>query len=162
MRKVISLAVAIVLLLSTLLPGTAVYAAETELKPLPQAGDVISGFKATEIGNMELVNSKTVLFEHEKTGAKLFFIQSRDIDRSFSITFRTPAVDDTGVNHILEHISVSGSKKYPLKNVLFTVANQTYSTFVNAMTASAYTTYPLSSMSEEQLLKLTDVYMECV
>ncbi len=162
MRKAISLAVAVVLLLGMLMPATAASAAETELKPLPQVGDVISGFKVTEIGNMDLVNSKTVLFEHEKTGAKLYFIQSRDIDRSFAITFRTPAVDDTGVNHIMEHISVSGSKKYPLKNVLFTVANQTYSTFVNAMTASAYTTYPISSMSEDQLLKLTDVYMDCV
>jgi len=54
------------------------------------------------------------------------------------------------------------SQKYPLKNVLFTVANQTYSTYVNAMTAPTFTTYPVSSMSEEQLLKLTDVYLDCV
>ena len=50
------------------------------------------------------------LFEHVKTGAKMFFIRSKDIERSFEIAFRTPAVDDTGVNHILEHISISGSK----------------------------------------------------
>ncbi len=162
MKKIISLAVTIVLLLSMCLSLTVVNAAEAELKPLPQIGEVISGFKATEINNMELVNSKTVLFEHEKTGAKLLYVQSKDIDRSFAVTFKTPAVDDTGVNHVLEHITVSGSEKYPLKNVLFTVANQTYSTFVNAMTASTYTAYPLSSMSEDQLLKLTDVYMDCV
>ncbi len=162
MKKLISLAVTIVLLLGMCFQMTIVNAAESELKALPQVGEVISGFKAMEVSDMELINSKTVLFEHEKTGAKLFYIQSRDIDRSFTISFKTPAVDDTGVNHILEHISVSGSEKYPLKNVLFTVANQTYSTFVNAMTSSAFTAYPVASMSEEQLLKLTDVYMDCV
>ncbi len=162
MKKTVSLALAIALILGLFMPMTVVHAAQNDLKPLPQVGEVVSGFKAAEIGEMELINSRTVLFEHEKTGAKLLFIQSRDINRSFTIAFRTPAVDDTGVNHILEHITVSGSKKYPLKNVLFTVANQTYSTFVNAMTSSAFTAYPISSMSEEQLLKLTDVYMDCV
>ncbi|MDF2987331.1 MAG: putative Zn-dependent peptidase insulinase, partial [Eubacterium sp.] len=121
-----------------------------------------SGFKTVETGNMEIVNSKTALFRHEKTGAELLYIQNKDIDRSFNITFKTPAVDNTGVNHILEHITVSGSKKYPLKNVLFTVLNQTYCTFINAFTAQTFTTYPVSSMSEAQLLKFTDMYLDCV
>ena len=162
MKKFLSLSLTIVLILSLCLSFTSVNAAEAGLKPLPKAGEVISGFKAIEIGDMDLIHSKTVLFEHEKTGAKLLYIQSKDIDRAFEITFKTPAVDDTGANHILEHISVSGSEKYPLKNVLFTVANQTYSTFINAFTYPTLTSYPVSSMSEEQLLKLTDVYMDCV
>lgn len=162
MKRVITVVLALALLLGMCLPINAANAKESGLKPLPQMGEIISGFKTKEIGDMELINSKTVLFEHEKTGAKLLYIQNRDIDRSFTITFRTPAVDDTGVNHILEHITMSGSEKYPLKNVLFTVLNQTYSTFVNAFTASSYTSYPVASMSEDQLLKLTDVYMDCV
>lgn len=162
MKKILSLTLAIVLILGMCLQLTTVNAAEAGLKPLPRAGEVISGFKAIEVGNMDLINSKTVLFEHEKTGAKLLYIQNKDIDRSFDISFKTPAVDNTGANHILEHISVSGSQKYPLKNVLFTVANQTYSTYINAFTSQTYTSYPVSSMSEEQLLKLTDVYMDCV
>ncbi|MEN6316647.1 MAG: insulinase family protein [Clostridiaceae bacterium] len=162
MKKFFSLTLALILILGMCLQLAPVNAAETDLKPLPQTGEVISGFKAIEVGNMELIHSKTVLFEHEKTGAKLLYIQNKDIDRSFDISFKTPAVNDTGANHILEHISVSGSQKYPLKNVLFTIANQTYSTFINAFTSQTYTSYPVSSMSETQLLKLTDVYMDCV
>lgn len=161
MKKVLSFTLALVLLLSMCLQLTAVNAASTDLKPLPQIGEVISGFETISINDMDLINSKTVLFEHKKTGAQLLYIQSNDIDRSFDIAFKTPAVDDTGVNHIMEHISVSGSKKYPLKNVLFTIANQTYSTFINAFTYPTITQYPVSSMSEEQLLKLADVYMDC-
>lgn len=163
MKKVVSYLLSFVLVLSLCLNAApAVNAAETGLKALPQVGQEISGFKTLEVDNMELIDSKTVLFEHEKTGAKLLFIQNKDTDRSFDITFKTPAFTDNGVNHVLEHITVSGSQKYPMKNVLFTVANQTYSTFINAFTSQNDTTYPVSSMSEEQLLKLTDVYLDCV
>jgi len=162
MKKLLSFTLSVVLLLSLCLQLTPANAAVDELKPLPQIGEVISGFKTIEIKDMELINSKTVLFEHEKTGAKLLFIQSKNIDRSFSIAFKTPAVDDTGANHILEHISVSGSEKYPMNDVIFTIINQTYSTYANAFTYPTFTEYPVSSMSEEQLLKLTDVYLDCV
>lgn len=162
MKRLLSFTLTIVMVLSLCLSTIPVSAAQIELKPLPQKGEVISGFKVVEINDMELIHSKTVLFEHVKTGAELLYIQSKDIDRSFEISFRTPAVDNNGANHILEHITVSGSKKYPLKDLLFTVANQTYSTFINALTFPTMTSYPVSSMSEEQLLKLTDVYMDCV
>ncbi|MDD4297806.1 MAG: peptidase M16, partial [Ruminiclostridium sp.] len=132
MKKFTSLTLIIALLLSFCLQLNAANIEEAQMQSLPKEGQVISGFKVIEIGYMDIINSKTVLFEHEKTGAQLFYIQSKDIDRSFEIAFRTPAVDNTGVNHILEHITVSGSEKYPMKNVLFTIANQTYSTFINA------------------------------
>ena len=163
MKKVVSLSLALCLILTMCFQITVdASAAEVTLKSLPKVGEVISGFKTIEVGNMELANSKTVLFEHEKTGAKLLYIQNSDIDRSFDITFRTPAADNTGVNHILEHASVSGSQKYPIKNGLFSIINQTYSTFANAFTSQNYTTYPVSSLSEAQLLKLTDVYLDSV
>ncbi len=128
----------------------------------PQPGEVIHGFKLIETGKMKLVEGKTFLFEHQKSGAKLFYIQNEDKNCVFDISFRTPAYDNTGVNHILEHITCSGSNKYPLRDVVFAIANQTYSTEANAMTTNTMTTYPVASMSEEQLLKLADIYMDCV
>lgn len=164
MKKIISITLSLCIILTICFKVTINTNAANEevLKPLPKIGEVISGFKTIELGNMELVNSKTVLFEHEKTGAKLLYIQSKDTNRSFDITFKTPADDNTGANHVLEHITISGSQKYPLKDVLFTVSNQVYSTYANAATFLNATTYPISSMSEEQLLKLTDVYLDCV
>ncbi|PYG86633.1 hypothetical protein LY28_02852 [Ruminiclostridium sufflavum DSM 19573] len=163
MKRLLSLTLVLCLVLTMLFQVTGnANAAEDILKPLPQVGEVVSGFKTVELKNLDLINSKTALFEHEKTGAKLLYIQNKDIDRSFDITFKTPAADNSGINHVLEHITVSGSQKYPLRDVVFTISNQTYSTFVNAGTFSTATTYPLSSMSEEQLLKLTDIYLDCV
>ncbi|WP_024831832.1 insulinase family protein [Ruminiclostridium josui] len=163
MKKVVSYMMSFVLILSIFLNAApCVNAAQTELKALPEVGQVVAGFKVQEVEDMELIDSKTVLFEHEKTGAKLIFIQNKDTNRAFDISFKTPAFNDTGVNHVLEHITVSGSQKYPMKNVLFTILNQTYSTFINAFTAQNFTTYPVSSLSEDQLLKLAEVYLDCV
>jgi len=162
MKKIASLSLVIVMLISMCLQINAAKAEEVQLTQLPEVGQVVHGFRTIEVEYLDIINANTVLFEHEKTGAKLFYIQSRDIDRSFTIAFKTPAVDSTGVNHILEHISVSGSRNYPMKNVLFTIASQTYSTFINAFTAPTVTAYPVSSMSEEQLLKLAEVYLDCV
>lgn len=161
MKKVFSFTMVIVLMMSMFMLNP-VNAEENGMQDLPEVGQVISGFRTEEIGYLDIINAKTVLFEHEKTGAKLYYIQSKDIDRSFEIAFRTPAVDNSGVNHVIEHIAISGSEKYPMKDVLFTIANQTYSTFINAFTSGTCTYYPVSSMSEDQLLKLTDVYLDCV
>lgn len=164
MKKILSFMLAVCLVLTLCFQLTIESnAATTEVfKLLPKVGDIVEGFKTIELKDLNLVNSKTALFVHEKTGAKLLYVQNKDIDRSFDITFKTPAKDNTGVNHILEHITISGSQKYPLKDVLFTVLNQTYSTYANAATFLNATTYPVSSMSEDQLLKLTDVYLDCV
>ncbi|HEX2927610.1 MAG TPA: insulinase family protein [Ruminiclostridium sp.] len=163
MKRVVSYVLSFVLVLSIFLTAVPnVKASETGLKALPQVGQVVSGFRAMEVGDMELTDSRTVLFEHEKTGAKLLFVQNKDNNRTFDISFKTPAFDNSGVNHVLEHLTISGSQKYPLKNVLYTFSNQTYSTFANAFTFQNCTTYPVSSMSEDQLLKLADVYLDCV
>ena len=160
-RRLTSTALILSLVLSLFVPAMAM-ASEDTLKPLPKVGDVISGFKATALDHIDMIDSDTVTFEHEKTGAQLLYIQNNDINRSFEITFKTPAFDDTGVNHVLEHASVSGSERYPFKNLLFTILNQTYCSFVNAFTAINLTSYPVSSMSEAQLLKLSEVYLDCV
>lgn len=149
------------ILVITSLNTTTLMAKVATTAQLPNVGETIYGFKTVETGNFDLINAKTVVFEHEKTGAQLIYIQNQDTDRAFEIAFKTPATDDTGVNHILEHITCSGSEKYPFKNLLFTIANQTYSTNVNAFTSRTMTAYPVSSMSETQLLKLADVYMDC-
>lgn len=162
MKRIISFLLAIVMVFSFCIQFPDIASAQVQNnKALPNVGEEIDGFKVVEIGTMDLVNAKTVLFEHKKTGAKLIYVQNNDNNRTFQISFKTPATDNTGVNHIIEHSVISGSEKYPMKNVMFTLANQTYCTFINAFTSQTATSYPVSSMSEEQLLRLADVYLDC-
>ena len=161
MRRVRALILVAALIIGCLSPAT-LMAAVNDSKTLPQIGEVVSGFKALEKGKMEIVNGQTVLFEHVKSGAKLLYIKNADKNRAFDISFKTPANDNTGVNHVLEHVSTAGSQKYPFKDVFFNISNQTYCSYINAFTTNTMTSYPVASMSEAQLLKLADVYMDCV
>ena len=127
---------------------------------LPQPGDVVHGFTVTEIRDFPLMDATIVQFVHEKTGAELYYIANDDTNRLFDLTFFTKASDNTGLPHVFEHSTLDGSEKYPSKSLFFNLGYQTYQTFMNAMTYKLMTTYPVASLSEEQLLKLADYYTD--
>ena len=104
--------------------------------------DIIHGFKVINKCQIKEAESVAYTFEHVKTGAKLFFLQNDDDNKVFSITFRTPPVDDTGVAHIVEHSTLCGSRKYPLKEPFVELVKGSLNTFLNAMTYPDKTMYP--------------------
>ena len=76
---------------------------------------ICHGFKVLEASFVEEVHSKAYILEHLHSGARLLYLANDDDNKVFSIAFRTPPADDTGVAHILEHSSLCGSLKYHLK-----------------------------------------------
>lgn len=89
-------------------------------------------------------------------------IKNSDLNRGFSIKFNTPADNDKGINHIIEHSVLGGSEKYPSSNILFDVTNTTYISFANAFTFQNMTMYPICSANEKQLFKSADTYLDAV
>ncbi len=123
-------------------------------------GSKISGFTLYKADKCMLFGADTYLFRHDKTGAKLLYIANDDVNRMFDITFQTPG-EDTGISHVFEHATLNGSEKYPA-NVFFNVSYETINTYINAATYMKYTSFPLSSILDEQLLKLADYYLDAV
>jgi Zn-dependent M16 (insulinase) family peptidase len=155
MKKIIPLLLAFVLLLSlsacTVTSGTG---------GSLRVGQKIEGFVVKETRDFPLVGAQIYFMEHEKTGAELVYIANNDTNRVFNLTFFTRAIDNTGLPHVFEHSTLDGSEKYPSKSLFFNLSYQTYNTYMNAMTAPLYTTYPVASLSEEQLLKYADYYTD--
>ncbi len=135
-------------------------AACEEQTVLPSPGDIISGFEVEDIRPYEAVDAEVVLFRHQKTGAQVMYIANDDTNRAFDLTFWTHATDDTGLPHVFEHATLDGSEKYPSKSLFFNLIYQTYNTYMNAMTFDRMTTYPVASLSEDQLLKYADYYTD--
>ena len=135
-------------------------AEENDTIPLPALGDEVDGFVVREIRDFPMIGGTAVLFEHEKTGAELMYIANSDTNRYFDLTFFTRAIDNTGLPHVFEHSTLSGSDKYPSKSLFFSLSNQTYNTYMNAATYPDMTTYPVGSLSEEQLLRYADFYTD--
>lgn len=135
-------------------------AAGAEGAALPGVGETVEGFTVTSVSRFELLGADVVLLEHDKTGAKVMYLANEDTNRVFEITFRTPAESEMGVSHVFEHSTLDGSEKYPSKELFFNLSYQTYNTYMNAATYNVMTTYPVASLSEEQLLKYADYYTD--
>ena len=150
-----------VLLVLAMVCGVVPFAfAENETAALPAVGETVEGFTAKETRDFPLMGAEIVLFEHDKTGAQLMYIANSDTNRVFDLTFFTRAIDNTGLPHVFEHATLNGSEKYPSSALFFNLSYQTYNTYMNALTSSLYTTYPVASLSEEQLLRYADFYTD--
>ena len=123
---------------------------------------VYNGFKLLEKRTIKELGSDALLFEHEKTGARLIKILSDDDNKVFSIGFRTPPTNSTGVAHILEHSVLCGSRKFDMKEPFVELLKGSLNTFLNAMTYPDKTVYPVASRNEKDFFNLMDVYLDAV
>lgn len=106
--------------------------------------------------------ARSRLYEHKKSGARIFTLKNSDKNKVFYIGFRTPPKDHTGVAHILEHSVLCGSEKFPLKDPFVELAKGSLNTFLNAMTYPDKTVYPVASLNDKDFMNLMDVYMDAV
>ena len=121
-----------------------------------------NGFKLLTIKNIKGINAVALIFEHEKTCAKLIKLVNDDDNKVFSIGFRTPPKNSTGVPHILEHSVLCGSRKFDTKEPFVELLKGSLNTFLNAMTYPDKTVYPVASRNEKDFLNLMDVYLDAV
>jgi Zn-dependent M16 (insulinase) family peptidase len=127
-----------------------------------EIGNIYSGFLLESEENIKEINSIGRLFIHQKSGAKLYSIENDDDNKVFSISFRTPVYNNTGVPHIIEHSVLCGSKKFPVKEPFVELAKGSLNTFLNALTFSDKTMYPVASKNIKDFYNLMDVYLDAV
>lgn len=125
-------------------------------------GESTSGFILESKKWLSDIQSTAMIFKHVKSGAKLIYLQNDDENKVFSISFRTPVSDNTGVNHIIEHSVLCGSKQYPVKDPFLIMTKQSLSTFINAFTGPDFTMYPVASKNEKDFNNLMSVYLDAV
>ncbi|MGQ1891899.1 insulinase family protein [Thermophagus sp. OGC60D27] len=131
-------------------------------KPAYEEGKTYHGFRLVEDRFVEEVNAHCLYFEHEQSGARLMKIAADDANKLFSISFKTTPKNDYGTPHILEHSVLNGSKNFPVKSPFDLLAKGSLNTFLNAMTGSDFTTYPVASMNMADYFNLMHVYMDAV
>ena len=124
--------------------------------------DKLNGFTVTRVRDIEEFEGKLIEMTHDRTGAGLVWAQSSEENKLFSVGFRTLPEDNTGVFHILEHSVLCGSDKFPVKEPFVELIKTSMNTFLNAMTYSDKTLYPVSSRMEQDYLNLMEVYLDAV
>lgn len=123
---------------------------------------MVHGFRVSRGEYVTEIASQVYELQHEKSGARVLYIQNEDDNKVFSISFRTTPMDSTGVPHICEHSTLCGSRKFPLKEPFVELVKGSLNTFLNAMTFPDKTMYPVASRNAQDFHNLMDVYLDAV
>jgi Zn-dependent M16 (insulinase) family peptidase len=121
----------------------------------------LKNYRLIETRELEHLGALGFLYEHS-SGARVVYLKSEDDNKVFSVAFKTPPEDNTGIAHIIEHCVLSGSRKYPLKDPFMELARGSLYTFLNALTYPDKTIYPVASVNDVDFLNLMDVYLDAV
>ena len=124
--------------------------------------DKLQTYDLLQQRTLQDLDSEGYLLRHKKSGAHVLLMENQDENKVFSIGFRTPTKDSTGVPHILEHSVLCGSKNFPVKDPFVELAKGSLNTFLNAMTYPDKTVYPVASCNEKDFQNLMHIYMDAV
>lgn len=122
----------------------------------------LKAYSLVEKRELSEVNGTGYVLSHNKTKARVMVIENDDSNKVFTIGFRTPPADDTGVPHIMEHSVLCGSKNFPVKDPFVELCKGSLNTFLNAMTYSDKTVYPVASLNKKDFHNLMHVYLDAV
>ncbi|HHL19583.1 MAG TPA: peptidase M16 [Thiothrix sp.] len=117
-------------------------------------------WKRTEV--IDSLNVSIEEYEHVKTGAVHYHLNTDNDENVFLVGLRTVPTDSTGVAHMLEHTALCGSKNYPVRDPFFMMTRRSLNTFMNAFTSSDWTAYPFASKNKKDFNNLLDVYLDAV
>src|SRR5438132_6828164 len=120
----------------------------------------IGGYSIVRREPLETLEGSFLELEHERTGARHLHIECPDDNNSFAVFFPTVPKDDTGVAHILEHVVLAGSQKFPVRDPFFSMTRRSLATFMNAFTSADWTMYPFSSRNQKDFKNLLEVYLD--
>ncbi len=125
-------------------------------------GDHYAGFSCTRVTPLPSLRATAYEFEHQGCGTRVLHLLTDDIENCFAVTFPTPPPDETGLPHIMEHSTLAGSKKYPVREPFFELIKMSMATFINAMTSQSFTVYPVATTVRQDFFNLVDVYMDAI
>jgi Zn-dependent M16 (insulinase) family peptidase len=108
----------------------------------------IGGYTIRRREPLDRLEGTYIELEHDRTGARHVHIETQDDNNAFAVFFPTVPKDSTGVAHILEHVVLAGSQRYPVRDPFFSMTRRSLATFMNAFTSADSTMYPFSSRNE--------------
>ncbi len=127
-----------------------------------EVGQTLGGYAVVRKESLEHLDGTYYELTHQKTGARHIHIAAPDDNNTFVVLLPTVPQDSTGVAHILEHVALSGSERFNLRDPFFSMLPRSLKTFMNAMTSSSSTFYPFSTRNTKDFFNLLSVYLDAV
>lgn len=119
-------------------------------------------FELLDTRRIEALDITVLTARHRTTGAMHYHLACQNSENALMIGFATVPMTSRGEAHILEHVVLCGSEKYPVRDPFFSMIKRSLNTFMNAMTASDWTVYPFASQNKKDFFNLLSVYTDAV
>ncbi|HVL76298.1 MAG TPA: insulinase family protein, partial [Noviherbaspirillum sp.] len=113
--------------------------------------------RARPVGTMQAVLKE---YMDPDSGARHIHLATDDPEMVFLVAFPTVPDKSDGRAHILEHLALCGSQRYPVRDPFFAMLRRSTSTFMNAMTYPDRTVYPFASTDPADFNNLLGVYLD--
>lgn len=141
----------------------ATYSSQAEILNKYPIGLKVHGYSIEHVQPINEFSIVAVKLKHDRTGLEHLHLDApTDKNNVFLIALKTNPPDATGVPHILEHTTLCGSHKYPVRDPFFKMLNRSLSNFMNALTGHDYTYYPFATTNPKDFDNLMDVYLSSV
>lgn len=121
-----------------------------------------SSFELVQRQPIAALNIEYQRYHHPATGATHIHLAAEDDNNAFMVAFPTIPTDSTGVAHILEHTTLCGSQRFPVRDPFFMMYRRSLNTFMNAFTSNDMTAYPFATCNRADFNNLLEVYLDCV
>ena len=121
-----------------------------------------AGFTVLSVDELPDYKAEGILFEHDRTKLRVYFVKCGDQERFFAYTVYTPPENSKGIAHIIEHTVLAGSRRYPVKDPFMLLARNSCNTFLNALTGVDRTYYPAASTVMKDFDNIFAVYTDAV
>ncbi|KAH7463621.1 hypothetical protein PRIC2_006265 [Phytophthora ramorum] len=125
-----------------------------------QVGETYHNFTLERVATVPEYGVDALELRHEPTQAKYVHLDAKDPNNVFAVMFRTPPSNSTGVAHILEHTTLCGSKRFPVRDPFFNMIKRSLNTYMNALTGADHTMYPFSTTNAKDWRNLMSVYLD--
>ncbi len=117
-------------------------------------------FELLEHRHIEALSIDVLISQHVKTGAMHYHLAHPSDENAFLVGFRTQPMDSKGEAHVLEHVALCGSEKFPVRDPFFSMIKRSLNTFMNAMTAADWTAYPYATQNKNDYFNLLAIYLD--
>ncbi|OHT03454.1 Clan ME, family M16, insulinase-like metallopeptidase [Tritrichomonas foetus] len=120
----------------------------------------VSGFEFVSKYELPDLGTTSLVYKHKKHGCQFVYLKTEDSHNFFAATFRTAPYDDSGRSHMLEHLVLNGTEKYPVNDLFSELDKRSFSTFMNALTSNQFTSFPFSTINKQDYFNILDVYLD--
>jgi len=123
---------------------------------------ITNPFVHVATGRIASLGIELTQYSHPATGARHYHLACADGNNAFMVAFPTLPEDSSGVAHILEHTTLCGSRRYPVRDPFFMMLRRSLNTYMNAFTSADSTAYPFATQNRKDFDNLLGVYLDAV